>query len=237
MSQAQQRSRLLRTFIGVLVAVGVVVGGPWAYARFIAAEPEDALALATATTTTTPQVPTGVVDIEGTWYVQPGSEAGYRLNESLSGQQVTVVGRTEMASGSVVIEGGALVLADFSVDVGSIATDEPARDAFFRRALDTSAFPNAMFALTEPVDVSAIGLSDAPASVTVAGDLTMHGVTKPVTAALQVQRVAGGVEMAGQVPVTIADFDVAVPDLDWVSVEATGVVEVLLVFGSTPPAA
>jgi polyisoprenoid-binding protein YceI len=234
MSEVQRRRWLARTVVGAVIAVAVVVGGPWAYATFFVRDAPEPLAL-TPTATAAAQIPTGPVDIEGTWYVQAGSEAGYRLNETLSGAAVVVVGRTDTVTGDVVIADGKLTTADIVVDASSIATDEAARDAYFRRALNTSDFPTATFAITDPVDVSAIGLSDAPLDVAVAGTLTLHGVSMPTTASLAVQRTVDGVELAGQLPVTLADFDLTAPDLGWVVVEPTGTVEVHLVLARTLP--
>lgn len=226
-----RRLVLLRTLAGIVVALGLIVGGPFVYARFFAPEPAEPLELSTPTVAATPEVPTGVVDIEGTWRVLEGSEAGYRLGEVLSGQDVTVVGRTERVTGQATITDGALASATVTVDAGTISTDEAARDAFFRRALNTSEFPDATFVLSEPVDVSALGQADQPLTVSAAGSLTFHGVTQPVTAELQAQRTADGVEVVGTIPVTLRDFDLEAPDLGWVVVEPTGTIEVRLLLG------
>lgn len=235
MTEAQRRRWFLRTVIGIIVAVAVVVGGPWVYATFFAREAPVPLAI-TPTAVPTPEIPIGPVDIEGTWYVQTGSEAGYRLDETLSGEAVTVVGRTDAVSGNVVITGGQLTGATVVVAVGDISTEESARDAYFRRALDTSTFPEATFQLTTPVDVAALGTSAEPVSITVVGTLTMHGVSQPATATLEAQRTAGGVELAGQVPVNLVDFGLDPPDLGWVVVQPTGTVEVRLDLGREEPA-
>lgn len=225
---AHRRSVLVRTIVGIAVALGLIVGGPFVYARFFAPEPEPPLVLTTPQPSLTPEIPTGVVDIEGTWNVQPGSEAGYRLGEVLSGQDVTVVGRTTDVTGQVTISGGSLASVTVTVDAGSISTDEAARDAFFRRALNTSDFPDATFILSQPVDVSAIGQVNQPITVAATGALTLHGVSQTVTAQLEVQRTAMGVEVVGQVPVTLSDFDLEAPDLGWVVVQPAGTVEVRL---------
>ncbi len=234
MTQARRRRWLVQMLVVVVVAVGVVVGGPWVYARFIASEPPEPLAL-TPTPTASPEIPTGSVDVEGTWYTQQGSEAGYRLNETMSGQPVEVVGRTDDVTGSLTVEGGVLTAASIVVDVASISSDEAARDLFFQRALDSTTYPTATFLLTQPVDVSALAQSDAPAAVTAVGTLSMHGVERPVTATLQVQRAIGGVELAGQLPVALADYNLVAPNLGWVVVEQTGTIEVHLVLGRQEP--
>ena len=234
MSETQRRRWLVRTLVGMLIAVGVVVGGPWVYATFFAREAPEPLTL-TPSPVVTPEVPTGPVDVAGSWYVQPGSEAGYRLDETLSGTAVTVVGRTEDVGGSLTVEGTQLTAASIVVDAGSISTEESARDGFFRRALDVSTYPQATFELTQPVDLSALAESAAQVSVPVSGTLTMHGVGVPVNAAFDVQRTVDGVELAGQVPVTLSDFGLTAPDLGWVVVQPTGAVEVYLLLGRTAP--
>ena len=146
----------------------------------------------------------------------------------LYNEQVTVVGRTESVAGVVVIEEGLLTEVRVVVDVGSIETDESARDAFFRRALDTTRFPEAVFELTEPVDVSAIGLSNSPLLTEGVGTLALHGIIQPVTAVLEVQRTVDGVEVLATVEVFLSDFELSAPDLGWVVVEPIGTVEALL---------
>lgn len=227
---AHRRRWLVRTVVAVLVAVGLVVGGPWVYARFIVREPPAVLDLSTPTSPMQ-AVPTGPIEIDGIWQVTAGSEAGYRLGEVLSGEQSTVVGRTDEVSGTVEVVDGFMTEATITVQAGSISSDESARDAYFRRALDTTSFPTATFLLTESVDVSAIGRSAAPLSVAAVGILTLHGVGAPVTTTFEVQRTAEGVEVATQVPVTLADFDLEAPDLGWVVVDPTGTVEVLVQLG------
>ena len=227
---AHRRRWLIRTVVAVLVTVGLVVGGPWVYARFFVREAPEVLDLSTPTSPMQ-AVPTGPLEIDGTWQVTAGSEAGYRLGEVLSSEQVTVVGRTDEVSGTVEIIDGSMTEVTITVQAGSISSDESGRDAYFRRALDTTSFPTATFQLTEPVDVSAIGRSAAALSVAAVGTLTFHGVGRPVTAAFDVQRTIEGVEVAGQIPVTLADFDLEAPDLGWVVVEPTGTVEVFLQLG------
>lgn len=223
-----RRRWLIGTLVVVVLAVSAIVGGPWLYARVIMPDPREALTLSTPAPTVPVQVP-ATADINGAWQVSDGSQAGYRLGEVLSGEQVTVVGRTEKVTGKVVVAGGALTQAEVVVDTASIATDESARDAYFRRALDTTAYPEAVFTLAEPADVSAVGTTAEAVAVQAAGTLTFHGVSHPVTVDLQVRRTTDGVEVAGQVPITLGAFGLDAPDLGFVTVEPTGSVELLLV--------
>jgi polyisoprenoid-binding protein YceI len=225
---AHQRRWLVRTVVGVLVGVGLVVGGPLVYAEYLARHTPDPLALSSSEPE---QIPLGPIQVNGTWEVQPGSEAGFRLDETLSGQEVTVVGRTESVSGAVVVLDGMLAEASIVVEVDTMTSEDSARDAFFRRALDTTNFPQARFELSEPVDVSEIGESAARATVVASGMMTMHGVTQAVTATLEVQRTPDGIEVVGQVPVVLSDYGLSAPALGWVVVQPEGTVEIRLLFG------
>lgn len=234
LSPEHRRRWLVRTMVAVVVVVAVIVGGPWFYVTVLAPETDDPLALSSPTpgpgsTAGPTDLAPPPIDVNGTWQVGPGSEAGYRLGEAFNGEQVTVTGRTEQVTGTVVIEGGALTQAQVVVDTGSIGTDDSSRDAVFRRALDTSTYPEATFLLSSPVDVAEVGAADAPVTVSAPGTLTFHGIAQAVTVSLQVQRTAEGVEVVGQIPIELEAYGLDAPDLPFVTVEPTGTVEVLLV--------
>lgn len=222
-----RRRWLVRTLVAVVVAVGLIVGGPWLYAKVIVPEPREPLALSTPSPSPDATVDPSAepLDLEGTWLVGDGSLAGYRLGEVLSGEQVTVAGRTDEVSGSVTVTAGMLTQATVVVETAGIATDESARDAYFRRALDTTTYPQATFELTAPVDVSMIATETGTVVVDAPGNLTFHGVSRPVTASLEVQRTAEGVEVVGQLPVVLEEYGLEAPDLGFVTVEPTGSVE------------
>ena len=116
------------------------------------------------------------------------------------------------------------------VDMASVATDEPPRDAYFRGdALEVGTYPTATFALTSPVELPA-----GSADVELAGDLTIHGVTQAVTVEAQVGPTADGVQVVGSVPITFSDFDVEAPSLGFVTVDDAGSVEFGLDLVPTP---
>ena len=225
--KGRRRRRLMLAGAVAVVAIAAVVAGPGLYARFLAPEPPSALGLAAPAGGQPQNGASGPVE-DGAWQVSEGSEAGYRLDEVLSGQPVTVVGRTEQVTGTLVVEDGALVRAEVVVDVASITTDEPARDGYFRRALDVTDVPEARFTLTEPVDLSPLG-EDGLLEVEAVGTFTLHDITRPATVALEARRTAdGGVEVAGSIPVVLTDHDLTAPDLGFVQVEPEGLVEMLL---------
>jgi polyisoprenoid-binding protein YceI len=167
-------------------------------------------------------------DLSGTWTVGGDSEAGYRVHEVLNGSDVTVTGRTDRVTGSATVDGTAITKATITVQVADITTDSAQRDSYFRdSALDTSAFPTATFTLTEPI-ADAVPSGSGTTKVEAAGDLTLHGVTKSVTATLEVGLNGDGVDVSGSIPITFSDFGVQAPSLGFVQVDDAGAVEFLV---------
>ncbi|MHA7134125.1 YceI family protein [Oerskovia turbata] len=222
----------------VVAALVIVLAGPYVVARISAGTPPPPLGLQTPGESLVPsQAPDpGPFDPDGTWAVGAGSQAGYRVDEVLSGEKGTVVGRTGEVGGSLVVSGGELVEADITVGTGAIASDSVVRDDAFRRLLETDVFPNAVFILTEPVDLTGIEDRDEPLTVEARGTLTIRDVTEPVTVALEARRSGDGVQVSGAIPVTFADYGVSVPELPFVKVEPSGTVEMLLELVRSGPA-
>ncbi len=172
---------------------------------------------------------TDPAQLDGRWTAQPGSFAGYRVDEVLRGEHVTVTGRTEQVEADVVVDNGTLTEATITVDMASVATDQPPRDSYFRStALATDQFPTATFTLTDPAE-----LDEGARSADLTGDLTIHGVTQPVTLTAEIAATADQVQVAGNIPITFADYDVEAPSLGFVKVEETGSVEFSLVLAPT----
>ncbi|GGO66395.1 polyisoprenoid-binding protein [Microbacterium nanhaiense] len=214
-----QRTKIL---IGVAVAVVVVVAaavlfGPRLYAQWANDKAEPAPTLSTSG-----EIPDDVASYTGTLTVAEGSTAGYQLDEVLQGEDVTVRGSTEQVTGTLEIAEGTLESAEIEVDMASVGTDSGNRDAYFRdTALETDQFPTATFALTDPV-----ALEPGASTVTLAGELTVHGVTQQVSLEAQVAVEEDRAEVVGSIPITFADFGVTAPNLGFVKVEETGTIEV-----------
>lgn len=216
-----------KTVTWILVAavalVVVAVGGAWWYAR----SQQGTEAAPLGVSTTAPSVTADPADLTGDYAVVEGSEAGYRVEEVLSGQDVTVVGRTQEVTGTVTLADGVLTAARVEVALADVATDEAARDRAFDQLLGVDEHPTAVFETTEPVDVSAAA-DGSVATVEAAGTLTVAGVTQPATATLQVQLTADGASVSASVPVTFADYGISAPNLGFVQVQDAGTVEALL---------
>ncbi|MFC4911628.1 YceI family protein [Actinomadura gamaensis] len=214
----------------VAAAVVLAVGGPYVYINLIEDEPPSALSLDEQTRET--GTAAGVADLNGTWKVAAGSQAGYRVGENLFGQRTTAVGRTRKVTGEAVISGTRVTAGTWTVDLASVASDQSRRDERFRGdIMNTAQYPDATFKLTAPIDLGtappAVG---AKITARATGNLTVHGTTRGVTFDVAAQRTAAGFQVTGQIPVTFSDFGVTAPNFGAIQVDKNGQVEFLLTF-------
>jgi polyisoprenoid-binding protein YceI len=174
--------------------------------------------------------------LAGKWTVGPGSQAGYRAKEQFINQptETEAVARTSKVTGSMVVSvaGGTVKISQmkFTVDLASLVSQDKyatyqvyQRDFFVRSIyLQTSQFPTAVFTSD---GVSFPLPSSGPASVDVAGKLTVHGVTKGVTAHVQAQAGGTQAEVAGSIAVDMRDFAIAPPDISFTHAEPLVTIE------------
>jgi polyisoprenoid-binding protein YceI len=145
---------------GVVVIVVLAIAVPYAYIHFIEGPAPAELSLAS---TPAPGAALTASQIDGTWVVSTGSQAGYRVQEVLAGQNNTAVGRTSSVTGSLRIAGARVSSASFVVDLRTVASDQSQRDEQFNgRIMDTAQFPDTTFTLTKPISLgSALRVNQA----------------------------------------------------------------------------
>ena len=220
-------SHHFRWLLGAVVLAAVlVVGGAYTYIHVIEGDPPTQLS---AATTAPSAVPAGST-VAGTWTVSAGSQAGYRVGEVLAGQSTTAVGRTDAVTGSLTATATQVTAGSFTVDLTKVSSDQSRRDAQFQgRIMQTSQYPSAVFTLTSPVDLGALGTAAGTSTIPVTGTLAMHGATRPVTVPLTVVRSGETVTISGQIPVVFADYGINNPSVGgFVTTDDHGTVEVLL---------
>ncbi|MFM7963166.1 MAG: YceI family protein [Actinomycetota bacterium] len=228
-------SRRIKLLVLIVAAVAVVfVGGPWVYINIIR-EPAAESFLDTVTSTSANETdisPTSVpLDVNGAWKVTTESQVGYRVDEVLFGQNVTAVGRTNAVTGSITIAELVVTAAEFSVDMTTVKSDEPKRDAQFgSRIMDTLNFPTATFVLSGPINVSPTALSsDVTHQAT--GMLTLRGTSKPVEVSILSTVRGDGIVLVGQIPIVFAEWAIPNPSIPGISTEDSGLLEFNLVLG------
>jgi len=247
---ATPRRRRLAPWILAGAAVLVVLGvaGPFVFIHFIEGPAPAKLSLPPASRRTTANAGspssttgagaassskaklTGALALPGKWNVGTGSVVGYRVQEVLVGQQSTAVGRTSKVWGALTISGASVTKASFTADMASVVSDQPQRNAQFDgRIMDVATYPTASFALAQPVLLGAIPAGGQTKSYQATGDLTMHGVTKPVTFTLSAERLGSSIYVLADINIVFENWDIANPSFTgFVTTQDHGILEVLL---------
>jgi polyisoprenoid-binding protein YceI len=222
-----------RWLLGGIAGLAILIfGGAFVYIHFIEGPAPAPLTLsspspATGASTAPSGADLSASQVDGTWTVTKGSLAGYRVQEVLAGQNNTAVGRGSGVSGSWTIAGTDITKGSFVVNLTTVTSDSSQRDQQFNgRIMNTAQFPNATFTLTSPISLGSIPKVNQIVKVTANGTLTMHGVTKPVVAALQATDTGSAVDIAGTIPVLFSNWDIANPSFgSFVKTENHGIVE------------
>jgi polyisoprenoid-binding protein YceI len=174
--------------------------------------------------------------VSGTWAVAAGSRAGYRVDEILLGQHHTAVGRTSKVSGGVVISGATVTAADFTVDMGSVRSDQPSRDSQFTGyIMKTYDYPHGSFHLTQPIQLGRVPAPGQVVTATATGQLNLRNVTRVITFELKAERVGGTIDLNAEIPITFSDWHIPNPSFAVTEVGRTGIIEVLLQLAPARP--
>jgi polyisoprenoid-binding protein YceI len=141
------------------------------------------------------------------------------------------VGRTSDITGSITVDGKTISAGTFTVDMTTVTSDESRRDGQFNgRIMETSTYPTATFRLTQPIDVGQVPAIGVKRTFQATGELTLHGVTKPVTFQVTGQYTGSAVQVVGSIPVTFADYAISNPSFGPVTTEDHGILEFSLNF-------
>jgi polyisoprenoid-binding protein YceI len=233
---------------GKLVIVGVVVllaalgGGYLLFAnRTSDSPPPAALDPAPATTAggatgTTQAQGDGAASPDGTWRVsQDGSSfVGYRVNEQLAflNSPNQAVGRTTAVTGTMEVAGDTVEQVRIEADLTQLTSDETRRDnAIRQRGLESERFPTATLELAEPIKLASTPAQGDEVRGQGTGRLTVHGVTREVDLDLRGRWTGETIQVAGQLPVKMSDFQIEAPRFGpVVSIEDAMAVDLNLVF-------
>lgn len=228
--------RRLAIVAAVVLALGAgSVFAVWYF--FIRSDSPPAVSLEAALSSVTPQSTTSAPatsDLTGTWQVVRGANSfvGYRVDETLAGFGAnTAVGRTQDLQGTLSYDGRAITAVNVTANLDALASDRSQRDGALRtQAIETSRFPTATFVLTSSISV---GTPAEGQTVTqkATGNLTLHGVTRPVEISIEGVLRGGQLIVVGSTDILFADYGISQPRAATVlSVENHGTMEFQLVF-------
>jgi polyisoprenoid-binding protein YceI len=188
--------------VGVLVAiVAVVVVAIGSYVN----DPTPPLGLPVAAASQ----PVG--PLEGQWEVAAGSEAGFRIQQTVLGMSGDVVGRTNAVTGNMVLAADVVSTATFTIDLSTItAAGKPIPQLAL--SLDTQNHPGATITLAQPVTLSAAFTSGETVTAAATGEFAMRGESHPVTFTISGRRDGLELQFAGSIPVAFSDWGIEGPE-------------------------
>jgi polyisoprenoid-binding protein YceI len=146
-----------------------------------------------------------------------GNEVRYVVREQLVGFELPndAIGKTSAITGGILLDGTGKVDSSGSkivVDLSTLKSDKDRRDAFIkRRTIVVDSFPNATLTVTELRGLPAVLPTSGKLTLTLVGNFTVHGVTKPLT--WQVEATANGDHFTGKASTRIkfGDFNMTQP--------------------------
>jgi polyisoprenoid-binding protein YceI len=169
--------------------------------------------------------------IDGTWMATDASELGYRVDEVLFGVDNAAVGRTNDVTGSLTIAGTSVTDAEFVVDMTTVESDDSRRDNQYNgRIMATDEFPTSTFTLTSPIELGSIPGEGEQITTTATGNLTLRGVTQPVTFDVTAQVEGDRIGVLGSIPIVFADYSIPNPSFSGIETKDEGLIEFVLVF-------
>lgn len=162
------------------------------------------------------------------------STAKFVVQETLRGiAGVTTVGQTNAITGDLYISASGLAAnppSTFKVDMTKLATDSSMRDNFIRQnTLQTNRFPTADFTLTSVTGFPSSYTENTEVQLTLSGNLTIHGVTKPVTWAVKARQAGTVLTATADTDVKMTDFGMTPPDVGIAKSEDAVHIQVVLV--------
>ncbi|MES2123496.1 MAG: YceI family protein [Gemmatimonadota bacterium] len=146
-----------------------------------------------------------------------GNEARYVVRELLAASTLEndAVGTTSALTGGLVLNGSGKVDSagsKWTVDLTTLKSDRAMRDRYVQgRTLETDQFPKAQLVVTEIRGLPAVLPEAGTLALTLIGNFTMHGVTKPTT--WDVSATIAGSHISGKATTHLkfADFNLTLP--------------------------
>jgi polyisoprenoid-binding protein YceI len=229
-----RRNLIVAAAAGIIVIVLAGVGGYVYFFSNLRSSPTT-LGLSASPSPAT----TASSGLAGTWKITSGSLAGYRVQELFVGEtsKHLAVARTSNVSGGLTVSGvssdgsgyqvsGITLTAGLSSlqSVDTVAGRNVAqRDGVVSRQLDVQQFPNATFTATSASVSGTVTTSQV--DVTVAGKLTIHGVTKDVTISAKAQVAGDKIEIAGTTGINMTDYGVTPPQFPFTTVDPAATID------------
>jgi polyisoprenoid-binding protein YceI len=178
----------------------------------------------------------GAATPDGTWRVSDdgSSYVGYRVREQLAflDSPNEAVGRSTAVTGTMRVAGDTVEEVRIEADLTQLTSDEGRRDnAIRQRGLESARYPTATLELVEPIQLAALPVRGQEVRGEGKGRLTVHGVTREVDLDLAGRWSGSTIQVVGQLPVKMTDFQIVPPRVGpVVAIEDSLAVDFNLVF-------
>ncbi|BCY09777.1 YceI family protein [Actinoplanes sp. L3-i22] len=149
--------------------------------------------------------------LAGHWRITSGSVAGFRVEQRFLGASSDVTGRTEAVTGTMTVRDNRIDAVEANIDLLSLTDNGKQLAPQFGTSLATDRFPAATVRLTTPVPLDDAFVTGSATTLEATGQLTLHGVTRTITAVVTAQRDASRLVVTGSVPIRFADWNLAGP--------------------------
>jgi polyisoprenoid-binding protein YceI len=206
--------------VGVVVLVLAVGGGFLLFVNRTSDSPPPA-ALDPAPTTAVGEAAgatqgDGAASPDGTWQISDdgSSYVGYRVKEQLAflNSPNEAVGRSKAVTGTMQVAGDTVEEVRIEADLTQLTSDETRRDnAIRQRGLESERYPTATLELTEPIQLTSTPVEGQEVRGQGKGRLTVHGVTREVDLDLQGRWSGETIQVVGQLPVKMTDYQIEPP--------------------------
>lgn len=153
---------------------------------------------------------------------QTDSNAQFTIYEELMGQPKNVVGTTNQVAGQIGVNFSDLSTAqvgEIKIDARTLTTDSNQRNRMIQnRILNTGSFEYITFTPTQISGLSGSAKTGQPLQFQITGNLTIQGVTKPVTFNVTAQAVSDS-QISGTATATVqrSDFNLQIPNVPQVA--------------------
>jgi polyisoprenoid-binding protein YceI len=148
-----------------------------------------------------------------------GNEARYRVRELLAAATVEndAVGATTALTGGLMIDASGKVdtaASKWTVDLTTLKSDRSMRDRYVQgRTLETAKFPTAALVITEIKGLPAVLPDSATLTLTLLGQFTVHGVTKPTSWDVTATVVGDHISGTATTHLKFAEYNMALPSV------------------------
>ncbi len=149
--------------------------------------------------------------------LQPDSQASYKVREQLARVNLPsdAVGTTKAVTGELVIQPDGKIVSDrskFAIDMTKLTSDSAMRDNYIRsNTLQTSTYPQATFVPTAVTGLPSPLPTSGDVSFKLTGNLTVRGITKPVTWDAQAKIAGSDLTGTATTVVKFGDFGMSPP--------------------------